>query len=383
MWHLRDWITDETMPGHSHIARYVGLKAYKEAGGAILEDLFTDDEDDSTFWIEDSGLMSRLANEKLQRKAKTFKSKAAWVETMFHFDHGRFRACERAEPEAEGAGVVLTISHEGKAIAHWLITPKDEAQETEEGTGEDTPAAPPPTVPEEPKRERNKFSEALRDDLQHWRGLAVADQLKDKLAIKVLIFQMASLYFSRSSFDDYYRGYHSSGDTLGVKLNPHRGSDPTPQEEKRTAKLRLEWLECREKSVPMDVSRFEAFMQLSDREHNKILAEVSRRLVLPEFTAKKRSSVLEVLVQGNEDIGVPGVEFAGSVPPTADDFWKRMSLSVAKEVAAPYLGEDWFTQRSSLKKGQLCVELEQAFKDRDDFLMPGFAKGAPDVHALL
>lgn len=58
-------MTDETHANHK-LMKYVGLAAYKKAGGTLREDLFASDESKI---VEDFPLLVRLATEKLQRKA--------------------------------------------------------------------------------------------------------------------------------------------------------------------------------------------------------------------------------------------------------------------------------------------------------------------------
>ena len=381
--YVHNWITENVMDGSSPRARYVGRKAYEKADGTVLEDLFSHPDDDETFWIEDAGLMSRLANEKLHRKAKTFKKQATWVEPMFDFDWQRFRECEEVEEGTEGAGVVLSLGFDGKVQVRWLLAPKPETEEGGEDGAEAAAGAPPPLDVEdeglagqaEPEKKRNKFSEALRADLCTLRGKTIAHRLSDRLATQVLIFELAKLYFDKGRWGETR--------TLGVGVDPHGDRhDLTADEEKRRSKLRLEWLDVSAQGATKPVAQFEAFMDLSTREQNAILAEVSRLLVKPSFTDKKRSNILEVLVRGDDGRKIPEINLTGAVRPDAE-FWKRLSKSVAIEVATPYLGDDWLREKSKLKKKDFCTELEIAFKDRDDFVMPGFKPGAPDVNAQL
>ena len=50
------------------VGRYVTLKAYEKAGGALRRDLFSDD--DKKAFLLDPALLERLAIDKLQKRAK-------------------------------------------------------------------------------------------------------------------------------------------------------------------------------------------------------------------------------------------------------------------------------------------------------------------------
>jgi ParB family chromosome partitioning protein len=78
-------------------AVFVGIEAYREAGGSIRRDLF--DEDDEGFFT-DAGLLLRLAQEKLQVVAVTVKAEGwKWVEIMPQVDHSAVAAFRRVYPQ--------------------------------------------------------------------------------------------------------------------------------------------------------------------------------------------------------------------------------------------------------------------------------------------
>ena len=74
-------------------ARFVGVKAYQEAGGAVIRDLF--DSEGGGFFA-DAELLNRLAREKLQRHAdKVAKEGWRWVVAELEFDHEASAAMRR------------------------------------------------------------------------------------------------------------------------------------------------------------------------------------------------------------------------------------------------------------------------------------------------
>src|SRR6185312_1284858 len=73
---IRQALTQHEVSARACIARYVGIKAYEKAGGAVRRDLF--DEEEGT--MLDGDLVRRLASEKLERHARRLKAEGlAWV----------------------------------------------------------------------------------------------------------------------------------------------------------------------------------------------------------------------------------------------------------------------------------------------------------------
>ena len=65
-YHIRQTLTQNSVRAGDPRAVFVGLDAYHEAGGVVLNDLFTEDRGG---WLQDVGLLDKLAVEKLKREA--------------------------------------------------------------------------------------------------------------------------------------------------------------------------------------------------------------------------------------------------------------------------------------------------------------------------
>ncbi|WP_454621990.1 ParB/RepB/Spo0J family partition protein [Bradyrhizobium cenepequi] len=110
-WHIRQLLTETTIPASDKRARFVGVDAYVAAGGAVLRDLF---EDDDGGWLQDPTLLHRLVGEKLKTVAEEIASEGwKWVKVdldlPYGYDHGLRQIAgnfvdlteeERAEREA-------------------------------------------------------------------------------------------------------------------------------------------------------------------------------------------------------------------------------------------------------------------------------------------
>ena len=71
---IRRALTENTVRASDRRARFVGISAYEQAGGAVERDLF---EHDDGGWLQDVALLDRLVTEKLKVEAETI-AKEGW-----------------------------------------------------------------------------------------------------------------------------------------------------------------------------------------------------------------------------------------------------------------------------------------------------------------
>ena len=77
---LRAQLAQAHVPDSDKLVRFVGIEAYEAAGGAIVSDLFAE-EDDSTRYLSDRSLLVRLAEAKLEPIAAEAHAEGwAWIE---------------------------------------------------------------------------------------------------------------------------------------------------------------------------------------------------------------------------------------------------------------------------------------------------------------
>ena len=107
---LRRMITEtEVDISNSALAKFVGVKAYEKAGGTIRRDLFSDEDNG---YMQDAGLLERLALAKLDKAAEKIKTDFAWVESRAEYlgysdfsEYGRVRTIAREATKAEQTGI--------------------------------------------------------------------------------------------------------------------------------------------------------------------------------------------------------------------------------------------------------------------------------------
>ena len=84
-WQVKRILTEERVPGAAGIARYVGIEAYEAAGGIVLRDLFSQD-DDTAVWFDDPALLQGLATAKLRIVADELATRWKWAVPMVEVD---------------------------------------------------------------------------------------------------------------------------------------------------------------------------------------------------------------------------------------------------------------------------------------------------------
>lgn len=73
---IKKYLLGEAISSRSREAKFIGINAYKKAGGTVSADLFSEE----SFW-NDPDLIDQLIEEKLAKEAKKFEKDWAWVET--------------------------------------------------------------------------------------------------------------------------------------------------------------------------------------------------------------------------------------------------------------------------------------------------------------
>jgi ParB family transcriptional regulator, chromosome partitioning protein len=129
---VRRMLSDHMPEASCPEALFVGLEAYKKAGGTVRVDLF-DDENEG--YIESPEILQRLVQEKLEAAAERLKKKGwAWAELPpesydERYRYGSINTKKDGTYDAkqmQTAGCFVTISHDGKLhIIEGRVRPQD------------------------------------------------------------------------------------------------------------------------------------------------------------------------------------------------------------------------------------------------------------------
>ena len=97
-WQVKRLLTEERIPGTSAVARFVGVEPYEAAGGKVLRDLFSND-DDSAVWFDDPALLNNLAMEKFRVFKDELETRWKWATAMVEVDWNTTARYGRIYPE--------------------------------------------------------------------------------------------------------------------------------------------------------------------------------------------------------------------------------------------------------------------------------------------
>jgi ParB family chromosome partitioning protein len=104
---IRGLLTEDAVEASDKRVRFVGIDAYQAAGGAVMRDLF--DEDDGG-WLQDPALLDRLVTDKLKAVAETIGSEGwKWIAVALTFPYGHNAGMRRL------AGTVVELTEEEHA----------------------------------------------------------------------------------------------------------------------------------------------------------------------------------------------------------------------------------------------------------------------------
>ena len=84
-WQVKRMLTEERVPGSAGVARFVGIEDYEAAGGQVLCDLFSRD-DESAVWFDDPVLLHNLAMTKLRPFTDELATRWKWAAAMVEVD---------------------------------------------------------------------------------------------------------------------------------------------------------------------------------------------------------------------------------------------------------------------------------------------------------
>ncbi len=110
-YHIRRLLTEDAIAATDRRVRFIGIDAYTEAGGYVMRDLFSTDEDG---WLQDPALVELLVNKKLSEVAQEIGAEGwKWVEAAIDLPFG----CERGKRRIIGTTVPLTAEEQARLDA--------------------------------------------------------------------------------------------------------------------------------------------------------------------------------------------------------------------------------------------------------------------------
>ena len=130
-WQVRGMLTEESVPGVSAVARFVGEEAYESAGGTLTRDLFAG-EDARGIWFDDPVLLNELATEKLRAAAEGLKARWKWAEAVIEANWSAVSTFGRISPEPAAPTEEEKAERESLRVRQDELADLDDDEWTEE-----------------------------------------------------------------------------------------------------------------------------------------------------------------------------------------------------------------------------------------------------------
>lgn len=396
---IRAALTEEMAEAGSKLAKFVGLDAYREAGGTTQSDLFSE-----AVYLENPALLNDLAAARLDAVRQQVEAEGwGWVVASLERDYEVINSCERiypqpAEAPAELAGQRQQIKAEIDAIAEEYddgngetdgLYERQEAAEArlaeidariealavydpdhvaiagcyvsighdgslsiEKGLvrkadrkllakGGDAPAKKPKGMPE-----------TLRRDLETYRMQAAQAALAGHpvIALDLLVFNAAR----------YELAHRPVYDGPDVHFTRHYGT-PGIQKEQTAAAGALKAIEA---GLPVawadkktEAAQFHAFRDLPDADKLRLLAYCVAVSLQPQLSTGSEATAYE------QALSLTVASVAAYWRPTAANYLGRITREQLLALGREVLGDQWAQAHSKDKKGELAAALERAFAD--------------------
>ena len=419
---VRRLLNEDRLAATHRLVRFVGIETYEAAGGVVTPDLFADDEA-GALWLEDGGLVHRLATRKLDDDADGLRREWRWAEAhlelpwRLHTDYDRLapepgtptpaEAAEAARLESRleelyeldpddgspehldelvalerqfddlaetiearalwpeefraRAGCLVTVSDDGGfEFIPGLIRPED-APAPRPGTesGEATPRA---VSPAAEARTRAGVGIGLEDDLRAIRATLVKAHLAHdfEAAFDLLLFQLARALFSRRP---------TGGQALDIAIteSPDRPGKRFHDDDFAAWSPGERLLDEDRDALALDWLRSEddggAFAAL------RALPRTDKQALFAAALARTLSGQLAFEPAARPEFEATvarlDIDFAAHVRPTVALFWSRLRKDRILEIARAVLGPTWAAARAKDKKADLAAAMETAFAAGD------------------
>ena len=428
-WHVNRLLTEDRVPGMSAVARLVGVDAYEAAGGAVLRDLFAENDARGT-WFEDPVLLDRLAMDRLQATADELAGRWKWTLAMTEVSwedtapYGRLypepgeptdeegaevatlkaRLDElealddddwSAELEAETvavetrleeideavearaefgsedravAGCIVTIGRDGNIdLVEGLVKPEDMPDTGK--AGDSAGHVSEPSISASGSLPRDREAEARKEAGV---GVGLADDLRSirGALIKTHLAQDFAAAFDLAVFQatrSVFRVRYAAN-ALDIAF---RETADRPIKRLNDA----DFADCSPGEAMLEDRSGLAldWMEIEDDGEAfaalRALPPADKEALFAACIARTVNPQLAFEPQARPELEATvarlGIDFAAAVRPTADIFWSRITKDRMLEIARETLGLPWAADRAKMKKAELAAAMETAFAAGD------------------
>ena len=309
-WTVTAALRSDVVSGNQGLAKLVGIDAYREAGGDVIENLFSGDAEEEIL-LADPDLLTTLASavldERVQNAGPILKGAEAIIEpegythTVFPFtdwEEGAWPEDDAPDDSLKGASVLVSVhSNTGEvnfSLPHWPIGAEDEVEDEAESEDAEEPVAEPePTF---------RYTSAMTNDLaQVWAGSVQRHVATNwKKTWDLALFLICKMQF-RDGVDPVNMTIEGQWLTEAPSNSPELAGGVVDED------------------LTAEFEEFQA-MPLADKK--RLAAHAAARLLTPCMPGE--SGLVDHLAKG--------LDMTKYWVPDARSFWSRLSKSMALEV---------------------------------------------------
>ena len=339
--YIRNALTDSTMESSDTLAEFVGMDAYKAAGGTYTEDLFSEVE--NRYILDDPALVQELAEAKLEEQTESLRNAGwKWVEARVSFEYWSTskefpkrlypdgNADFTPEQKAE-SGCIVTVDYHGKIKVEAGLQRKDDFE------------------PEVDTNNPSGYPQSLRDFLKNQR-LAILSRnvAKDSdLCLDLIIHALVGQYLQNS---------HRYPVSKPLNLTTSNG---IVGDNAIINKMLPNFPEGWDYRIFLNEDNsLEYISDLSKEQKGELLGFCTAMLIQHDG----REDTEEVLCHIAERTDIQPEQVWR---PTSENFWSKLKKSQILDIATEVLGQDWSDGHSKTKKSELAELMEYIFRGEE------------------
>jgi ParB family chromosome partitioning protein len=364
-WQIRRMLNEDCYSASDKRVVFIGVDAYRDAGGAVEGDLF-----EGETRLVDKALVDRLVDEKLREAAEKHGKGWKWAEV--NLDYKQHASPHEVLPSQRGgytpeqketAGIIVTLEHNGQLnVIKGLVRKADAAAAKKAAAKKDKdPADKSPREGDDDGALPSDYPGSLKTDL-YWYHLvsskaAIHTLAPPELLVQLLMFNLCWNTFNADAFEQL-KALHLTFKAHEQIDSSRDDIDGSPAERVLGDKLDAldqSWLVAAEPGDgdTDEAVSFRKFLELPSQTQ----LELTAFCVAYGLQRKPTNPLLDFLLQK------VGANLAVHWRPTAENFFSRITQPERLAIAAEILQlPEAPAAQKKMKKGELCLWLEDQVK---------------------
>ena len=333
-YHIRRIMTDSKLESSDKLARFVGMDAYKEAGGTYTQDLFSESED--RYILDDPALVQELAEQKLEDKAESLRNGGwKWAEARVSFEYWNASKefPKRLYPEGNAdftpeqkakSGCILTIDYHGEIEVYYGLQRKGDFT-VEASTNQGT-------------------SQGLQDFLVNQRLAILASSASKDFALcfDITLYSLMAQHLRRDGH--YLSSIQDLSTRSGINGKHEVYDELLPNLPK--------WWDTQ--AFVQSPNPIAYIAELTTTQKHELFALCSSVLIQQHYRGETEPMLCHIAERAD-------IQPEQVWRPSSENFWNKLTKAQILEIGTEVLGERWAESHAKAKKSELTELMERIF----------------------